>query len=113
MSEIIEEIMAPYIPIFLIGINTKFNISLIIPPSANAITGTFTFPNPCNAPFIVCVRTIKIIVNADNCSISAPFAALGNNICNISFENIIIYIVNGMPISIVTNIENSILLSTT
>ena len=80
ISETIEEIIVPYIPILLIGINTKFKISLIIPPIAKATTGTFTFPRPCSAPFIVCVKTIKIIVKEDNCSIFAPFDALGNNI---------------------------------
>ena len=50
ISEIIEEIIAPYIPILLIGNNIKFSINLIVPPNANAITGMFTFPSPCKAP---------------------------------------------------------------
>ena len=66
ISEIIEEIIAPYIPILLIGNNIKFSINLIAPHNANAITGMFTFPSPCKAPFIVCVSTINIIVIDDN-----------------------------------------------
>ena len=33
---------------------------------ANAVAGTITLPNPCNAPFIVCVSKTKIIVDIYN-----------------------------------------------
>ena len=104
----IDEIIAPITP--MIGINTMLKINLIIAPIANAITGTFNFPNPCNAPFIVCINTTNIIVQDAKESICAPEEALGNNKSNICFENMHIHKLQGIPINIVTNIENSILL---
>ena len=104
--EIIDEYIAPLT--LNIDIKTIFNINLIILPIANAITGMFTFPNPCRAPFIVCVNTTNTIVNDDILSISPPIDAFGKSNPKNSFENKYISIVNGIPINIVTSIENRI-----
>ena len=102
-----EDSIAPFTPI--IGINNILKISFIMAPNANAITGILTFPNPCNAPFIVWVSTTNITVKDAYLSISAPDDAFGNKRLNICSENKYIHIVHGIPINIVTNIENSIL----
>lgn len=44
-----------------IFINIKFKISFINTPIKSAITGTLSFPKPCNAPFTVCSNVIKTI----------------------------------------------------
>jgi len=52
---IIDEIIAPFIPISSIGISTKLNTSLQITPVPNAKTGIVALPKPLkHSNYILC-----------------------------------------------------------
>ena len=87
---------------------SNLKINFAITPQPNDITGIFNFPYPCNAPFIVWSKIVKIIVHELICKIVVPLLALGNNNCNIGPAKIHIPIVHGNPISIETNSENDV-----
>lgn len=110
MLQAIVPIAAPITPISGIGTNTILIINFAITPTVKAIAGTITFPKPCNAPLIVCARTVKIIANELICSKRVPEDCAGNNSFNIGSANIYIPTVQGSPINIVTKIEKLTLL---
>ena len=70
---------APAAPIAGIGTNTKFKINFNATPTNKAIAGVIIFPIPCNAPFTVCSKTVKIIAKELTCKIKAPSGAFGNS----------------------------------
>ena len=77
---------------------------------ANAVAGTITLPNPCNAPFIVWSNIVNIIVNELICNIILPAVAFGKSKLSICCAKIHIPIVHGSPISIEIKSENDVLL---
>lgn len=93
-------------------INIRFKINFKIPPIDKAITGILNIPNPCKAPFTVCINTTIIIFHALIFNNSAPKDAFGNKIFKIISENTLMQIDIGNPINIVANIDFFILLFT-
>ena len=107
---ITDAIAAPFTPNAGFGTNIKLNINFNATPINDVIAGTIILPNPCNAPFVVCIRTANIIVKENICSKNPPSVAFGNNKLIIGCANTIIPNVQGSPIIIVVNNENDILL---
>ena len=90
--------------------NTIFNTNLTKHPIPNAVAGTITFPNPCNAPFIVWSNIENITDTDISCNNSAPSFAFGYNKFNIGCAKTIIPTTHGNPINIEVSNENDVLL---
>ena len=89
--------------------NTIFNTNLTKHPIPNAVAGIITFPNPCNAPFIVWSNIENITDTDISWSNSAPSFAFGYNKFNIGCAKTIIPTTHGNPINIEVNNENDVL----